>query len=613
MPNKEYPLLDSIRSVEDYKKIPEEKLGALADELRSAMIETVSENGGHLASSLGAVEIVMALHRVFTSPEDRIVFDVGHQAYAHKMLTGRWPEFRTLRKKDGVAGFPRREESEHDAFDTGHASTSISAALGYARAKQIKNEKGAAVAVIGDGALTGGLALEAMNDAGQAKVPLIVVLNDNDMSIAPNVGAMRKQLTDMRTSRGYVNFKRKLAGALDTGRVGKWLSKHMERGKNRIKNFLMPNLLFEQLGFIYIGPVNGHDRAELERVLRRARDLKGAVLIHVVTKKGKGYSFAEENPEKFHGVAPFDPATGMLKNPGGVSDSGVFGNTLVEIAAKAPDVVAVTAAMPSGTGLKAFAKAYPDRFFDVGIAEEHALTLAAGMAAGGLRPVVALYSSFLQRAYDQLYHDICLQNLPVVIGVDRAGLVGSDGSTHQGVMDVSMLMKMPNIAVYSPATTDELAAMLKMAVERNAPAVIRYPRGCLSTEPLSQPVEYGRWEVLKAPAKVTVLATGSMTAVAKKAFLAEGLGEAGLVNARFIRPFDEEVMEELGKKAETVITVEDCVCAFGDAVAARLPGKKVVRLSVPSDRIIRHASVAEQRAECGLTEEDIIRAVKEAL
>lgn len=609
---KEYPLLDSIRCLEDYKRIPEDRLGQLADELRAKMIETVAENGGHLASSLGAVEIVMALHRVFNSPEDRLVFDVGHQAYAHKLLTGRGAEFSTLRKKDGIAGFPRRGESVHDAFDVGHASTSISAALGYARAKHIAGEKGTAVAVIGDGALTGGLALEAMNDAGQAKVPLIVVLNDNDMSIAPNVGAMRKQLTDMRTSSSYVHFKRAVARALDTGSFGRWLTRHMEGVKVRIKNFLLPNLLFEQLGFTYIGPVDGHDRAELERVLRRARDLNGAVLIHVITKKGKGYRFAEENPEKFHGVSPFIEESGKLKSKGGPSDSGVFGETLCALAESDPKVVAVTAAMPSGTGLRNFQKCYPERCFDVGIAEEHALTMAAGMAAGGLKPVVALYSSFLQRGFDELYHDICLQDLPVVIGVDRAGLVGNDGTTHQGILDVAMLLMMPNILLFSPATVCELREMLKLALSCGHPVAVRYPRGCLPDRKSSVPVTLGKWEVLKPIAKVTVLATGSMVEVAEKALEGPEFENTGLVNARFIRPYDTEMLKELSHTATSVITVEDGVCAFGDLVAGRLDGVHVVRLAVPSDRAIAHATVREQRVECGLSEEDIRRAVREA-
>lgn len=605
---KNYELLNKIHSPNDLKQLPEDIIPDLAEELRSAMIETVSQNGGHLASSLGAVEIIIALHRVFSVPEDTIVFDVGHQAYAHKILTGRWDEFRSLRLKNGISGFPKREESIYDAFNTGHASTSISAALGYARAFSLQKKHNHSIAVIGDGALTGGLALEAMNDAGQAKVPLIVVLNDNEMSISRNVGALHKQLMDMRTSRKYVSLKRKVSRALDTGAPGKWLSAHMGSFKKRIKNFLLPDLLFEQMGFTYIGPIDGHDEKELERVFERARSLNGAVLIHTITKKGKGYSFAEKDPELFHGVAPFDIKTGIPVSDGKKKNSDYFSETLFDLAREDTSIVAITAAMRYGTGLTGFSQDIPERFFDVGIAEEHAVTMAAGMAAGGLKPVLCIYSSFLQRAYDQIYHDVALQNLPIVIGVDRAGLVGNDGETHQGVLDVAMVLKMPNIAVYSPASVLELTEMLKMALTRTEPAVIRYPRKTLYEKVPTSSLEFGRWEVIKSISRVTVIATGSMVEIAEQAISCLDSG-VGFVNARFIRPYDDFVIEKIKTDCETIITIEDGVVAFGDVIRSLLPKKKVITMGV-SINPVKQGTIIEQREECGLTAARIIEVIK---
>ena len=507
-----YPILDSVNSIEDLKALPEEQLDALAEEIRSFMVEHVARTGGHLASSLGAVDIIIAMHRVFDSPTDRIVFDVGHQAYAHKILTGRKDAFETLRQKDGLSGFPKREESEHDAFNTGHASTAISAALGYARAKQIRHAEGTVVALIGDGAMTGGMAMEAMNDAGSANLPIIVILNDNDMSIAPNVGAVHRQLINLRLSDGYVQFKRKLVRMLDTGATGRWLTRHMENFKNRVKSFLLPNRLFEEMGFHYYGPIDGHDIRGMIRAFERARKLSGAVVVHVTTKKGKGYAFAEADPERFHGIGPFDPATGKTKPSSGKSNSEVFGETMCRMAEENPCVTAITAAMPRGTGLQMFAKTFPDRFFDVGICEEHAVTMAAGMAAGGLRPVVAIYATFLQRAYDQILHDVCLQNLPVVFAVDRAGLVGSDGETHQGVYDAAFLSTLPGLDIYCPATQEELSAMLELAVALHRPAAVLYNRGSLMRTPIKKPIEFGTWETLGEIAPVTVVAAGDTVA-----------------------------------------------------------------------------------------------------
>ncbi|MBQ6425954.1 MAG: 1-deoxy-D-xylulose-5-phosphate synthase [Clostridia bacterium] len=603
-----YPILDSVNSIEDLKALPEEQLDALAEEIRSFMVEHVARTGGHLASSLGAVDIIIAMHRVFDSPTDRIVFDVGHQAYAHKILTGRKDAFETLRQKDGLSGFPKREESEHDAFNTGHASTAISAALGYARAKQIRHAEGTVVALIGDGAMTGGMAMEAMNDAGSANLPIIVILNDNDMSIAPNVGAVHRQLINLRLSDGYVQFKRKLVRMLDTGATGRWLTRHMENFKNRVKSFLLPNRLFEEMGFHYYGPIDGHDIRGMIRAFERARKLSGAVVVHVTTKKGKGYAFAEADPERFHGIGPFDPATGKTKPSSGKSNSEVFGETMCRMAEENPCVTAITAAMPRGTGLQMFAKTFPDRFFDVGICEEHAVTMAAGMAAGGLRPVVAIYATFLQRAYDQILHDVCLQNLPVVFAVDRAGLVGSDGETHQGVYDAAFLSTLPGLDIYCPATQEELSAMLELAVALHRPAAVLYNRGSLMRTPIKKPIEFGKWETLGEIAPVTVVAAGDMVEAAIP--VARELG-AGLVSARFLSPVDEMLLKEMKEKCRRIITVEDRVNTLGAIVASRVMPVTVTALCVPNTPI-RQATTEQQRLFCGISADDIRKAVLEA-
>ena len=474
---KEYPILRQLNGPKDLQALPEDKLPALAEEIRGYMVDCVSKNGGHLAASLGAVDLIIALHRVYTDEGDRLLFDVGHQAYAHKILTGRRDAFTTLRQEGGLSGFPKREESPYDAFNTGHASTSISAALGMARAKQLLHQPGHVAAVIGDGALTGGLAYEALDDGGDSKLPLVVVLNDNEMSISRNVGAMSRSLSRLRASSGYNRLKRFVVRVLERGMVGRRMSKNIEGFKNRIKRFVLQNTFFEEMGFTYLGPISGHDIPQMIDLLGEARALERPVVVHVITQKGKGYSPSEQNPEKFHGVAPFSPETGAVASSGTVSCSETFGKTLLELARKDGRIVAITAAMRDGTGLRPFFETFPDRAFDVGIAEEHALTMAAGMAAEGLRPVAAIYSSFLQRAVDQLYHDICLQKLPVVIGVDRAGLVGQDGETHQGIYDPAMLCAIPNLSVYEPATLSELRAMIRLAVSRGEPAAIRYCRG----------------------------------------------------------------------------------------------------------------------------------------
>lgn len=599
----EYPLLESINSIEDFLQLPDSALDALAGELRMRMIDVVQKNGGHLASSLGAVELIIAMHRVFDLPEDRMVFDVGHQAYAHKLLTGRNARFDTLRQEGGISGFPKRAESRSDAFDTGHASTSISAALGIARAKQLRGEPGMAVALIGDGALTGGMALEALNDAGESEAPLVVILNDNDMAIAESVGSLRRSLTNMRTSQGYLAFKRRLARLLDTGTVGRWLSRHMQSWKNRIKSLLLPHMLFEEMGFTYLGPIDGHNISELIRMLRRARKLQGPVLVHAVTRKGYGFAPAEQDPEKFHGVSPAAQCAAGRK-----SNSEVFGAAMMELAERDERVVAITAAMPRGTGLAGFAARFPSRFFDVGIAEQHAVTMAAGMAAGGLRPVVAIYSSFLQRGYDQLLHDVCLQRLPVVCALDRAGLVGEDGETHQGVYDIAYLSAMPGMAIYSPATQQELVCMLQMAVERGEPAAIRYNRGSLMQALTTEPVVFGRWETILPVADVTVVATGCMVELAMPVARETG---AGLINARFLHALDEESLRLLRARAKRVITMEDGVVCFGERMKAELSPIPVTALGVPNEPIAQ-GTIAEQRARCNLTAQALRRAILEA-
>ncbi|MBA4347937.1 MAG: 1-deoxy-D-xylulose-5-phosphate synthase [Clostridiales bacterium] len=594
-----YPVLDKVNSLEDFKMLKESELPVLAAQMRQFMIEHIARCGGHLASSLGVVELTIAMHRAFNSPTDRIIFDVGHQAYAHKIITGRREAFCTLRQTDGLSGFPKREESAHDHFNTGHASTAISAALGMARAMKLREEDGVAIALVGDGALTGGLAFEGLNDAGQADVPMIVILNDNEMSISPNVGAVHRMLVNMRSSRWYVRFKRRLVRSLDSGIFGRWLSRHMENLKNRIKSFLMPVRLFEDMGFLYLGPIDGHNIDELIRMFRRAKELHVPVIVHCITQKGKGYTFSERNPEKFHGVAPFSIDTGDVETTLKKSNSSVFGDTIVSLAQKDPAIVAISAAMPIGTGLSEFASRFPNRFFDVGIAEEHALTMAAGMAAGGLKPVVAIYSTFLQRGYDQILHDICLQKLPVVLAVDRAGLVGDDGETHQGVYDIAFLSTMPNMTIYSPATQQELVHMLELAISRGEPAAVRYPRGSLMQAVSAQPVEKGVWEELLPINDRVVIATGAMVAVA--IHVCRKLG-AGLINARTVQPMDEAMLARVKYVAKRVIVMEEGVDCLGLRVNAALSPVPVVRMCVPNDPVSQ-ACVNHQRQFCGLTAE----------
>ncbi len=604
---KEYPILQQLNGPRDLMALPEAQLPALAQEIRGYMVDCVSKNGGHLAASLGAVDLIIALHRVYTDGGDRILFDVGHQAYAHKILTGRREAFASLRQEGGISGFPKREESPYDAFNTGHASTSISAALGMVRAKALLHEPGHVAAVIGDGALTGGLAYEALDDGGDSKLPLVVVLNDNEMSISRNVGAMSRSLSRLRASRGYNRLKRFVVRVLETGTVGHRMSKNIEGFKNRIKRFVLQNTFFEEMGFTYLGPIDGHDIPQMIQLLREARALEKPVVVHVITQKGKGYGLSERNPEKFHGIAPFSPETGAVAPSGGPSCSEVFGETLLQLAKEDDRVVAITAAMRDGTGLRPFFDAFPDRAFDVGIAEEHALTMAAGMAAEGLKPVAAIYSSFLQRAVDQLYHDICLQKLPVVIGVDRAGLVGQDGETHQGIYDPALLCAIPGLSVYEPATLSELRAMVRLAVERGEPAAVRYCRGTLPEGAGEEPVAYGKWATLRPTGDVVIVAAGPLVNIARK--VAEEM-DCGLVEARFYKPLDYALLDELREKGCRLIVAEENVAALSLYVAAYCPELMVRPLCLP-DGPMPQATVARQRTLGGIDEAAMRRAVEE--
>ncbi len=606
-------LLDKINNPKDIKNLNDKQLQKLAEELRHTIIETVAKNGGHLAPNLGVVELTLALHRVFNSPKDKIIFDVGHQCYVHKILTGRKNLFHTLRQYEGISGFPRCSESAHDAFGTGHSSTSISAALGMAAARDLSKEQYSVVAVIGDGALTGGMAFEALNHAGHLGLDLIVVLNDNEMSISENIGGLEKYLTRIRTDPFYTRGKDEIENLLSKLPMGKQVLKVAERLKDSFKYLVVPGMLFEELGFTYLGPIDGHNINDLIDVLEKAKSVKGPVLIHVITTKGKGYPPAEENPDKFHGIGPFDLVSGeVIKKSAIPTYTSVFSDTLVKLAAEDNKIVAITAAMASGTGLSKFAAAYPERFFDVGIAEQHAVTLAAGLAINGYKPVVAIYSTFLQRAYDQVLHDVCLQNLPVVFAIDRAGIVGDDGATHQGVFDMSYLRHIPNITIMAPKDENELQHMLKTAVELNRPCAVRYPRGTaigveMDDSFLALPV--GQAEVLRRGGNLTLLGIGSTVNIAGKA--AEELAllgiQATVINARFLKPLDEETICHYAEKTGRLIILEEHVLAggFSSAVLELLADKglnhvKVVRIGIP-DVFVEHGNAAIIHEKYSLT------------
>lgn len=556
-------LLDGINSPSDLKKLSYKEKDMLSNEIRTKIINTISKTGGHLASNLGVVELTIALHSVFNTPKDKIVWDVGHQTYVHKILTGRKDKFDTIRQLNGLSGFPKIKESEYDCFNTGHSSTSISAALGMARARDLKNEDNNVIAVIGDGALTGGMALEALDDAGNSKTRLIVVLNDNEMSISKNVGGISRFLTKIRTKKFYKksnNFVRKILERIPG--FGTFVIKLARKIKYSIKQLVIPNMFFEDLGFKYLGPVDGHDIERVEWILNLAKKEKEPVVVHIITKKGKGYKFAEENPDSFHATSSFDIETGKSIKVKEKDYSQVFGEKLVELAEKNEKIVAVTAAMADGTGLKEFKKKYPKRFFDVGIAEQHALCMAAGMAKEGFIPVVPIYSSFYQRAFDQVIHDVCMQNLPVVMCVDRAGLVGQDGETHQGIFDLSFFNLIPNITIMAPKDFKELEEMIEFAVNLKAPVVIRYPRGTESKKikfEKEKKIELGKAEILSQGKDITIVSIGKMVAraVEVKEKLEKEKIEAEVINVRFLKPFDEKTIINSIKKTKKVITIED--------------------------------------------------------
>ncbi|MDD4189467.1 MAG: 1-deoxy-D-xylulose-5-phosphate synthase [Eubacteriales bacterium] len=576
-------ILDGINSPVDIKKLNFDELKILSAEIRAFLLEKVSVTGGHLASNLGVVELTLAIHRVFSTPNDKIVWDVGHQTYVHKILTGRKSQFDCLRKFGGVSGFPKTSESCHDFFNTGHSSTSISAALGLARARDIKGEKYSVISVIGDGALTGGMSFEALNDAGRAMTDLIVILNDNQMSISRNVGGLSRHLGKIRTAPSYFEAKKKLNRILlRIPVIGRSLFRSLEKLKRIIKYSLSPGIIFEELGFKYLGLVDGHNQAALEDVLRQAKRAHGPVLVHVHTLKGKGYSFAEKNPAAFHGITPFELKTGETTDKHASAFSRVFGEEMVRLAEEDSRIIAVTAAMPQGTGLGEFSAEFPNRFFDVGIAEQHAVTFAAGLARNGMKPVVAIYSSFLQRAYDQILHDVAIQNLHVVFAIDRAGVVGEDGETHQGMYDISYLRHMPNITLMSPANSAELKKMIRFSVEQiNGPAAVRYSKGKVVKQSyISGEIAFGKGECLKIGKDVTIAAVGDMVGNALK--IAEILEKSGLsaevINARFIKPLDAKLILDSVNKTGLIVTIEDNSVrgGFGSAVLEMLSENNLI-------------------------------------
>ena len=607
-------MLERIQKENDVKKLNPEELIKLAEEIREFLIEKTSKSGGHLASNLGVVELTIAMHRIFELPKDKIIWDVGHQSYTHKLLTGRKDQFDTLRKYGGMSGFPKRKESDCDAFDTGHSSTSVSAGLGYVKARDLKGEDYSVISVIGDGSLTGGMAYEALNNAAQLETNFIIVLNDNHMSISENVGGMSRYLAGLRTADFYTELKKGVTRTLErVPRVGERMIAHIRKTKNSIKQLIVPGMLFEDMGITYLGPVPGHDIGALCKALSEARRIDGPVLLHVMTEKGKGYEPAENAPDIFHGIGPFDVGTGKAlgeKKKDTCTD--VFGKVLCDEAKRREDIVAITAAMADGTGLSRFKKLYPERFFDVGIAEAHGVTFAAGLAAGGMKPVFAVYSSFLQRGYDQMIHDVGLQNLPVVFAVDRAGLVGSDGETHQGIFDLSYLSSIPNMTIMSPKNKWELADMLRFALGFDGPAALRYPRGSAfdGYEEYREPVSLGKSEMIFAEKDIALFSVGHMFEEAvkvRKRLKAEGLS-CTLVNARFVKPLDTACIRSLSKDHKLIAVIEENVASgacsqrvLECAAADDLP-VKVLPCALP-DQYVEHGSVDVLRRETGIDAE----------
>lgn len=615
-------MLEKIQKPNDIKKIPADQLPALADEIREFIIESLSKTGGHLASNLGVVELTIAMHRVFDLPKDKLIWDVGHQSYTHKILTGRKDGFETLRREGGISGFPKRSESDCDVFDTGHSSTSISAGVGYVRARELKKENYSVVSIIGDGALTGGMAYEALNNAASLKSNFIIVLNDNEMSITENVGGMSSYLSGLRTASAYTDFKMDVTKALNRiPGIGPGMVDAMRKTKSSIKQIIIPGMLFENMGLTYLGPVDGHNIPQLIKTFQEAKRFEGPILVHVLTQKGRGYEPAMRHPARFHGAGPFDVKTGLPVGKSNPTYTDVFSTVMRKMGDRRKDVAAVTAAMMTGVGLKRFSNMFPDRCFDVGIAEEHAVTFAAALSLGGITPVVAIYSSFLQRAYDQIMHDVCMQNLHVVFAIDRAGLVGYDGETHHGIFDLSYLGSMPNMTILAPKNLWELSDMIKFAVDYDGPIAVRYPRGEAYTglKEFRAPICLGKSEVIHEGSRVALLAVGSMVKMAEEVQkqLKERMDmDAALVNARFVKPIDEELLRSFADTYELVVTLEENVKdgGFGERVLAfaeeeDLPfGVEIIALP---DRFIPHGSVSYQMKQVGFTPEDICGRIEE--
>lgn len=616
-------LLDEIKKENDIKNISPQEYRRLAKEIRFQLVKNVSRTGGHLASNLGAVELTMALHLFLDFPKDKLVWDVGHQAYVHKMLTGRLKDFRSLRRLDGLSGFPKVSENPADTFNTGHSSTSLSVALGLAKARDLRGSDEKVVAVIGDGALSGGMAFEALNNAEQMKSNLIMVLNDNKMSISKNVGGMARYLGKVRTNRKYNDLKVNIEERLDRiPNVGVSMAETIKNAKNSLKHLFVPGMFFEEMGIVYVGPIDGHDVESILTALEAAARMKNRpVLIHVVTKKGKGYRPAEENPSIFHGVGPFDPRSGEVQETVEETYTDVFGNWMIETGKAHEELVSVCAAMPDGTGVKGFAEAFPKRFFDVGIAEEHAVTFAAGLMAGGLRPVVSIYSTFLQRAYDQMIHDVCLNNLPVIFAVDRSGIVGRDGDTHQGIFDISYLTNIPNMTVISPMDKEELIEALDFAYDFDGPVAVRYPRGAVYKNTLTHEVmEWGKAEALMKAEnpEIVIFAVGDMV---QKALQTAGHfeGKVTVVNMRFVKPFDRALVRELAVQHDIVVTMEDSekIGGFGQQVESYLMEegcipKKFINCSV-DDCFVEHGSPEELYARYEMDAEWVVGQINEVL
>ena len=612
-------VLEKINQPNDIKSLSEEELQTLTQEIREFLINKIAVTGGHLASNLGVVELTMALHRVLDLPKDKIIWDVGHQSYTHKLLTGRRDGFDGLRKYGGMSGFPKRAESDCDSFDTGHSSTSVSAGLGYAHAREILKEDYKVVSVIGDGALTGGMAFEALNNAARLKSNFIVVLNDNNMSISENVGGMSAYLAGFRTADAYRDLKNNVMNSLNKIPVyGDRLVKRIRKTKSGIKQFLIPGMLFEEMGIMYLGPVDGSDRAGIEKLLKEAMNVDGPVLVHVLTHKGAGYEPAERHPARFHGTEPFDIETGIPLKPRVTANyTDIFSTVMRKLGDRDEKVVAVTAAMSDGTGLKRFRNMFPDRFFDVGIAEEHAVTFAAGLAAAGMKPIFAVYSSFLQRAYDQILHDVCIQNLPVVFAIDRAGLVGSDGETHQGIFDISYLSTIPNMTIMAPKNKWELSDMIKFSVDYSGPIAVRYPRGTAydGLEEFREPVVYGKSEWIYKESEIVLFALGSMVKTAET--VRDTLKQQGyacsLINARFAKPLDEAILEEVTKEHKLIVTMEENVIngGMGEHVTEYYYQQdvqpiKVLNIAIP-DAYVEHGNVDILRKEVGIDAETITK------